>query len=186
MPNLRDIAIIVFVVWITIDSLVVFRLKTGAAENRDKSSLRVLMTLGPIVWWLSIGMSFTSVGSLHWPFLQIAGIALMAVGIVVRSTAIAQLGRFHTPNVAIRADHQLLDTGLYAYVRHPSYFGALVAFLGMGFALSNWLSLVLIVAITPILYLYRMREEDAVLLAAFGDDYRAYCRRTKRLIPWVY
>lgn len=41
-------------------------------------------------------------------------------------------------------------------------------------------------AIVPWLYLYRIREEDAVLLSAFGDDYRAYCQRTKRLIPWLY
>jgi protein-S-isoprenylcysteine O-methyltransferase len=165
---------------------VVFRHRTGAAENRDKSSLRVLMTLGPIIWCLGIGLSFSSIGSLHWLALQMAGLSLMAIGIVVRSTAIFQLGRFHTPNVAIRADHRLLDTGLYAYVRHPSYLGALIAFFGLSLAINNWLSVVAIMAVTPLIYLYRMHEEDAALLAAFGDSYRAYCQRTKRLIPWVY
>lgn len=186
MPILRNVAIVLFVLWVTIDAVVVFRHKTGAAENRDRSSLKVLMTFGPVVWWGSIGLAFTTIGALQWPALQIAGLALMVVGIAVRSTAIAQLGRFHTPNVAIREDHQLLQTGLYRYVRHPSYFGALIAFLGIAFALDNWLSLALIVIVTPCLYLYRIREEDAALLVAFGEPYRDYCRRTKRLIPWVF
>ena len=186
MFNLRDIAIIVFVVWVTIDGIVVFRHRTDAAENRDKSSLKVIVIVGPLGWWGGIALSFTSIGSLHWPALQVAGLTLMAIGIVVRSTAIFQLGRFHTPNVAIRADHRLLDTGLYRYVRHPSYLGAMIAFLGLGFAMDNWLSIVVIMIVTPLVYLYRMHEEDAALLAAFGDSYRAYCQRSKRLIPWVY
>src|SRR5258705_10234235 len=131
MLNLRDIAIIVFVVWVTIDGIVVFSRRTGAAENRDRSSLKVIVTVGPLGWWLGIALSFTNIGSLHWPALQVVGLILMAVGIAVRSTAVFQLGRFHTPNVAIRADHTLLDTGLYAYVRHPSYLGAMTAFLGL-------------------------------------------------------
>jgi protein-S-isoprenylcysteine O-methyltransferase len=184
--DLRNVAIIIFVVWVAIDGIVVFRHRTGAAENRDKSSLKVIVIIGPLGWLGGIALSFTDIGSLHWPDLQVAGLALMAIGIVVRSTAIAQLGRFHTPNVAIRADHRLLDTGLYAYVRHPSYLGAIVAFLGLSFAMNNWLSIAAIMIVTPLIYLYRMHEEDAALLAAFGDSYRAYCQRTKRLIPWVY
>jgi len=48
------------------------------------------------------------------------------------------------------------------------------------------LSLVLIVGITVGVYLYRMREEEAALSAAFGEAYRAYCRSTKRLIPGLF
>ena len=186
MPNLRDIAMVVFMVWIVIDGIVVFRLKTGAAENRDRSSLRVILIVGALSWWSGIGLSYSAYGQLHAPAIQMVGLAVMLFGIVIRGTAIAQLGRFHTPNVAILEDHRLLDTGLYAYVRHPSYLGALIAFFGFSVALGNWLSMLVIMAITPLIYLYRMREEDAALLAAFGDSYRAYCTRTKRLIPWVY
>jgi protein-S-isoprenylcysteine O-methyltransferase len=88
--------------------------------------------------------------------------------------------------VAILSDHRLLDTGLYSLVRHPSYLGAIVAFSGFGLALDNLVSLALVVVLTPCLYLYRIREEDAALLAAFGEPYRAYCARTKRLIPGLY
>ena len=44
----------------------------------------------------------------------------------------------------------------------------------------------MILIVTPAIYLYRIREEEAALASAFGDTYREYCRHTKRLIPWLY
>ena len=186
MQLLRNLAVAMFFLWMFVDALVVFRHKTGEAENRDRSSFHVLTKIGPLVWLLAIFLSYTRFGAVRWPVVQVAGLALMAAGIAIRSVAIHQLGRFHTPNVAIRSDHRLLDTGLYSIVRHPSYLGALIAFLGFGLALDNLPSLALVAVVTPCLYLYRIREEDAALLAAFGEPYRDYCARTKRLIPWVY
>jgi protein-S-isoprenylcysteine O-methyltransferase len=186
MPLLQYLAIAIFFLWLFVDAIVVFRHKTGEAENRDRSSFRVLTRIGPLLWLLAIGLSFTRFGALHWPLVQGVGLGVMAIGIAIRSIAIHQLGRFHTPNVAIRADHRLLDTGLYSLVRHPSYLGAIVAFSGFGLALGNAISFALIALVTPCLYLYRIREEDAALLAAFGEPYRDYCARTKRLIPGIY
>lgn len=183
---LRDAAITVFFLWIFVDAVVVFRHKTDKVENRDHFSLTLLMIGGPLAWSISIGLAFSTIGTIHWVALQIAGLIVMGIGIVVRSTAIIQLGRFHTPNVAVRSDHQLKQTGLYRYVRHPSYLGALIAFFGFGFALGNWLSVLVMMAIMPCIYLYRIHEEDAALLAELGEAYRQYCLRTKRLIPWLY
>ena len=186
MPILRNIAIGILFVWIVVDGFVVFRRQTGQLENRDHSSLRLLMISGPLLWFISIGLSFTAIGTLQLPTAQLVGLSVMLAGIVLRSVAIAQLGRFHTPNVAVLADHQLKVTGLYQYVRHPSYLSALVAFAGFGLALGNWLSLLLILLITPAIYLYRIREEELVLTEGLGDSYREYCRRTRRLIPGIY
>jgi len=186
MPILQHLAIAIFFLWLFVDAVFVMRHKTGAAENRDRSSYRVLTRIGPIAWLLAIAVSFTRFGAVHWPVVQGFGLALMAAGIALRSVAIHQLGRFHTPNVAIREDHRLLETGLYSVVRHPSYSGALLAFVGFGLALDNVLGFAIIAIATPCLYLYRIREEDAVLLDAFGERYRDYCARTKRLVPWLY
>ena len=186
MTMLRDLAIAAFFLWMCVDSVFVFRHTTGAAENRDRFSLMLLLTGSMVTLWISIGLAFSTLATMHSVAIQVAGLVVMGIGIVVRSTAIAQLGRFHTPNVAVRTDHQLKVTGLYGLVRHPSYLGALIAYLGLGLALGNWLSVALIIGIVPCLYLYRIHEEDAAMLAAFGDAYRVYCTRTKRLIPWVY
>jgi len=182
----RTVAITIFFVWLMIDGIVVARHVTGKVENRDRFSLMVIVAGNLVAWTVAVSLAYSPIGTLHSIALQIAGVIVMAVGIVVRSTAIAQLGRFHTPNVAVRRDHQLMESGLYRLVRHPSYLGALIAFFGFSVALGNWLSIIVVMLITPSIYLFRIREEEAALAAAFGDDYRAYCRRTKRLIPGLY
>lgn len=186
MPLLRTITIAGFFLWLFVDGMAVFRHKTGKAENRDRFSLMLIMIGNFVALIVGIGLAYSAIGSIRSVPLQITGLLVMVIGIAVRSTAIAQLGRFHTPNVAIRADHQLMKAGLYRYVRHPSYLGALIAFLGFSLGLGNWLSLAVIMGVSICIYLYRMQEEEAALSAAFGDAYRAYCQTTKRLIPGLF
>ncbi len=117
---------------------------------------------------------------------QISGLALLAAGIVIRSVAIAQLGPFHTPIVAIQAGHRVVDTGLYRHVRHPSYLGACLALLGFGLGLGSWLSAAFVLGMALIAYAYRIHVEETALVESLGDEYSAYRRRTYRLIPGVY
>jgi protein-S-isoprenylcysteine O-methyltransferase len=118
--------------------------------------------------------------------LTLAGIAIFAAGLAVRWHAIAHLGRFFTVNVAIAADHRLIDTGPYRHVRHPSYTGALMAFLGLALCLANWASLLAMMLPVFMIFLWRMHVEEDALLNALGDQYRDYMKRTERLIPSVY
>ena len=189
MAFMRSFAVAILFTWIVVDASVVFRRKTVAAENRDRYSLKVIALLSPLMMLIALLAAygeFRAFGAMHAPALQIGGLCVMVLGIGVRTAAIAQLGRFHTPNVAVRADHELREHGLYSAVRHPSYAGALAAFAGFGLALGNWISFFVIAVAAPCIYLVRIREEEAALSAAFGESYAAYCRRTKRLIPWVY
>ena len=88
--------------------------------------------------------------------------------------------------VAIAAGHRLIDTGPYRFVRHPSYTGALMAFLGLALCLANWVSLAVMLIPVLLVFLRRMHVEEDALLRALGNQYRDYMQRTKRLIPAVY
>ncbi len=52
------------------------------------------------------------------------------------------LGRLFKFVVVIQDDHRVITSGRYRLLRHPSYTGGLVAFLGAGIALDSWLSIV--------------------------------------------
>jgi protein-S-isoprenylcysteine O-methyltransferase Ste14 len=114
------------------------------------------------------------------------GIALILIGIVIRAAAILTLRRYFTVQVTIQDSHELIDRGLYRFIRHPSYTGALISFIGLGFAFGSWLSLAIIAVAALIGFGYRIRVEEQALIGHFGDRYRDYASRTKRLVPGIY
>jgi hypothetical protein len=77
MLILRDLAITVLFVWVFIDGMVVYWRMSKRVENRDRSSLRLLMIAGPLLWVVSIGLAFTAMGRLQAPVLQMVGLVLM-------------------------------------------------------------------------------------------------------------
>jgi protein-S-isoprenylcysteine O-methyltransferase len=118
--------------------------------------------------------------------LRPVGGAVCVFGLVLRWYSIIHLGRFFTVNVAIASDHRVIDTGPYHFVRHPSYTGALLGFIGLGITYANWLSLILLVLPVLIAFMRRIRIEERALSQALGERYAQYMARTRRLIPGVY
>ena len=116
----------------------------------------------------------------------IVGLIVFAIGLIIRWVAIIHLGRFFTVNVAIAEDHQLITTGPYRYVRHPSYTGTLLVFLGFGLCMLNIYSLAAVFLPIAAAFLRRMHVEEEALRSAFGQRYQSYADRTRRLIPIIY
>lgn len=114
------------------------------------------------------------------------GIAIMLAGIMLRVHAVVHLGRFFTVNVAIAQDHTLIDTGPYRWIRHPSYTGVLLVYLGIGLCLANGIALAIILLPSTAIMLWRIRIEEQALQAGLGAAYTAYVQRTRRLLPWIY
>jgi protein-S-isoprenylcysteine O-methyltransferase len=115
-----------------------------------------------------------------------AALCLFALGIVFRSYSIIYLGRFFTPDVAIAADHRLIDLGPYRFIRHPTYTGLLMIVLGVALSFANVASLLIVFVPVLACVLWRIRIEEQALTVAFGEEYPIYMRRTKRLIPFIY
>ena len=114
------------------------------------------------------------------------GIALILAGLLLRWYAIAVLGRLFTVDVAVHADHAVVRSGPYRYVRHPAYSGMLLTLLGIGLALGNALGLLALLGLAGIGFGKRIAAEEAILAAALGEPYRRYMRDTSRLVPFVW
>ena len=69
--------------------------------------------------------------------------------------------------------------------RHPSYLGLLLTALGWALAFRSGVGLLLLALLIPPL-LARIHAEERLLGMQFGDEYRAYTRRTSRLLPGIY
>jgi protein-S-isoprenylcysteine O-methyltransferase len=115
-----------------------------------------------------------------------AALWLFALGVLLRFYSIIYLGRFFTPTVAISADHRLIDSGPYRFIRHPTYTGFLMILVGLGLSFANIGSLLIIFVPVFACILWRIRIEEQALVEAFGEQYRSYMHRTKRLLPFIY
>ena len=116
----------------------------------------------------------------------VAGIAVMWAGFVLRAWAVRTLGRFFRVEVTVDADQTVIDTGPYARVRHPSYTGLLVFYLGLGISLDSYLSVLAAVLLPLAAVVNRIAHEERALRRDLGAAYEAYSTRTRRLVPGVW
>jgi protein-S-isoprenylcysteine O-methyltransferase len=161
------------------------RSKKQSTQSEDRGSLRLL--------WIAVTFGVCGAVAAQWipygrlPFgvntLRIVALVLMLAGLTLRWVAILTLGKLFTVDVAIQAEHPVVDSGLYHVVRHPSYSGMLLAFIGLGVFFGSWLNLAVLLVPIMLAVVNRVIKEEQALLAAIGAPYAAYCSRTKRFIP---
>jgi protein-S-isoprenylcysteine O-methyltransferase Ste14 len=113
-----------------------------------------------------------------------SGAAFSVLGIGFAVWARVHLGRNWSPRPSIKEGHELVISGPYAFVRHPIYSGMILALLGV--ALTGLLSGAVAFIPVTVIFLLRVEREERIMMELFPDEYPAYRRRTKRLIPLVW
>jgi protein-S-isoprenylcysteine O-methyltransferase Ste14 len=157
-------------------------------EREDRANRWVLVAfalIGLLSAYLPAYTDRNDIWTLDGNFIRWLGVALFAAGGALRLWPVFVLGRRFSGLVAIQPGHELVTSGVYGVIRHPSYLGLLVNLLGWGLAFRSIVGLLLTVLTVPPL-LARIRAEERLLRAQFGSKYDAYRSRTWRLIPGLY
>lgn len=179
-----------YIVWVTSEVVIAVATRTRRSSGnvRDRGTIYLL--------WIVIFSSITAgiwfgeahgsnlPGGAHW--LRPVSLVVLLAGLALRWTAILSLGKSFSSNVAIHETQTVLKTGLYRWMRHPSYSGLLLCILAVGLHTRNWISLLVIVVPTTAALLYRIHVEEGALRDHFGQEYLEYSRETKRLVPGLY
>jgi protein-S-isoprenylcysteine O-methyltransferase Ste14 len=180
---LRDL----FVVTVAISAVaeLALQVRTQSEDTRDPSY--VWMLVGSFA---GVGLAFAAAG-VHplpgprwWP----AGVGLIVIwaGFALRMWAVRTLGKFFRVEVSVDSDQTLVDTGPYAKLRHPSYTGLLLVYVGLGICLDSYLSVAAALLLPLAAVVNRIDYEERILLRELGEPYRAYSTRTARLVPGVW
>jgi len=178
------IMIAIFAVWATQPPI--SKKETFDNKNRDKFSV-ILIIIMSIV---SVAVSI-----IDWAYfrnaqdnllLSIIGLFIIATGIIFRIWAIHTLGKHFTPTVQIKEDHQLITSGPYSIVRHPSYLGAMWAMVGTSIFLNSIIGIIISFICMFYAYYIRIASEERALSELFGKEYRAYQKKVKKLIPFIW
>ncbi|KAI9189336.1 farnesyl cysteine-carboxyl methyltransferase [Blastocladiella emersonii ATCC 22665] len=120
-------------------------------------------------------------------WVHVAGLVLVAVGQLARSAAMihASTNFSHQIEYRKRPNHELVTTGVYAWTRHPSYFGFYWWGIGSQLMLGNFVSTAVYAAVLTRFFLDRIDYEEELLVFFFGENYREYRAKTRVGIPFI-
>jgi protein-S-isoprenylcysteine O-methyltransferase Ste14 len=151
---------------------------------------RVFVVLASLVFFFALFVSFwefVAVQGMVFRFsvLSVSGLILFVVGVGIRLAGKRALGKYYSYGLRVLPDHKLVTSGIYKYVRHPISLAVLVYDPGIPLIFSSLYGLLIVLGLIP-LVLYRITIEERMLIQKFGDEYRDYMKRTKKLIPFLY
>ena len=156
-------------------------------ERVDKIARRniriILFFLGLIVTLLDFVLIQEM--AVRFILVNVAGLGLFLIGVYVRVVAQRTLGKYFLTDLRTLQNHRLVKHGIYRYIRHPAYLCTVLFSIGISLIFSSLYGFLLMLALFPS-YLYRIRIEESVLLEEFGDEYREYMKKTKRILPFIY
>jgi protein-S-isoprenylcysteine O-methyltransferase Ste14 len=174
--------------WVAWEIVIAVRTRTKGENVRDRGSQAILwITLAAamtVCEWVRHIVTPNLFGGRSW--LAVVGIVVLAAGLLIRSVAIRTLGKAFSSNVAIKESQKICQAGMYHYLRHPSYLGLWLVFLGVGLHSRNWISFLVATVPPTAALVYRIHVEERALREAFGGEYVAYCKRTWRILPGIY
>jgi protein-S-isoprenylcysteine O-methyltransferase Ste14 len=116
--------------------------------------------------------------------IAVLGMLMTLAGVLFACWARVVLGTNWSGVVQVKQDHELIERGPYAWVRHPIYTGLLMAFLGTAVAIGE-LRGFLAVAIVAVSFWRKLRLEERWMGEEFGEVYADYMRRVKALVPGI-
>jgi len=151
-------------------------------RNYNTAATVVSLTLGLVFNWVKVLPFGTPAAStILW-----IGIGVMLLGLILRHWSIVSLGKFFRTTIELQKGQKVIDNGPYRHIRHPSYAGIILFFIGYGIVSKDWLSLGVAVCLPIASLVYRIQIEEKALAEGMGQDYVAYQKRTKKLLPGIW
>ena len=185
----------VILCWLVFGAIFIFRKsppKQAEAKRDRVAFIGILLQM--------CGYTLTWFQPPHKPFLPpvvalegAAGIVFSVFTVAIAIASVWLIGvavRFLGKQWAIAArlveDHKLITTGPYAYVRNPIYTGMFGMLIATGLAMEHWLGLIVGAILFAAGLLIRIRSEEKLLRAAFGQEFDDYAKRVSAVIPGIY
>ena len=119
------------------------------------------------------------------PWIAWLGIVPEAAALWLFRRSHVDLGRNWSISLELREQHALVQSGVYRRIRHPMYTSFFLLAVAQLLLLPNWLAGLAGIAGAAMLFGFRVAREERMMLDSFGEDYRAYVGRTKRIVPWI-
>ncbi|MCS7298375.1 MAG: isoprenylcysteine carboxylmethyltransferase family protein [Spirochaetia bacterium] len=172
------------VLWWVLDIYVLFVKKNFYSKVLDRKSRLVVifLILTGVILAIAPEDFRATWRSREFGLFQLIGTFVIMTGVLVRLSAIITLGKHFTPDIGVSNERKIVKKGLYKWIRHPSYTGEIIAFIGVGIVFQHIPSSIFIVLFPTIAFIYRAMVEEKALIKEFGDEYIQYMKETRMFI----
>lgn len=180
---------IVLIFWVGFDIyLFFFHNREISGKLQEKRSKYIMLAFVLSGMFGAVAVDGSSKEAFMMPFRphRWVGVASMIFAIVVRFLVVRQLGSSFAIDVGALPGQELRTDRLFRVIRHPAYAAEIAGFLGLALVFDYPLSSILAFILPTTGILYRIVVEERNLEYIFGDAYRDYCKKTWRLIPYVF
>lgn len=135
-----------------------------------------------ITWW-----DFVKIQEMIYRInlINVTGLLLFVIGIVIRRIGKRTLGRYYAYGLRTLQNHELITHGIFKHIRHPISLAMFMYGIGIPLIFTSFYGFLIMLMLIP-LTLYRIGIEEKMLIEQFGDKYREYMTKTKKIIPFIY
>lgn len=184
-----NLFLIVFFLWcasLVSERFLVKRKRSNIVKSREDKGTYLLIYLSVFISIIvSFNFGFNDILLLPSFFMYVGMVAIL-FGIIIREYSIIVLGKYFSFQITVIKGHKIVENGLYRYIRHPAYTGAILGILGISLSLRSSIAVAIVLLVCLIAYGSRINYEEKALLKEFGTDYQNYQKRTKRIIPFLF
>jgi len=158
---------------------------TKSAESKWSRGLHLFLVNGAVLLLILPVPSLTRRFLPANHFVVAVGLLIEAAFILLAVWARRHLGSNWSGEVRIAAEHQLVRSGPYRFIRHPIYTAVLGMYCGVAIV-SGEIHAPIAVVIVALAYYRKIRLEERAMAATFGADHEAYQRDTWSLVPFLF
>ena len=119
-------------------------------------------------------------------YAQVTGVLLVLPTLWLFYRSHKDLGLNWSASLEIREGHEIVDKGVYKTIRHPMYASIWLWVIAQALLLNNYIAGFAGIVSFGLLYFLRVRKEEEMMIKEFGEPYREYQKRTKRIIPFIF
>lgn len=163
------------------------RAMRGETAPEGKSRLSLVGIIAQMLGFGAVGLGtiVATLPPLSAPALLHAALvaAFMALSVALFVSATRAMGENWSLVARMRTDHQLVTSGIFAHLRHPIYVGMAMFLIALAIAFGHFVNLAVGIPLFLIGTWIRVREEERLLRARFGQAYEDYALRVKRFVP---
>jgi protein-S-isoprenylcysteine O-methyltransferase len=152
----------------------------------DFKKNNVFFQLPGLILWIIILIFFndtatTEIYTLN-TTMRIVGVIILLSATIFRVYMAITLNKSYSYSLEIREGHQLVTSGLYKYIRHPIYTGVILGASSIPIYSSSLRGFLITILVIP-LFMYRIGNEERMLIEEYGEEYQ---KQTWKLFPYIY